>query len=584
MSQTWDPEALRGMRLGSCVIEQPLGVGGMGAVYLARQERPRRQVAIKVLTPQLAADPEAWRIFLARFRLEADATAALDHANIVPIYEFGEQDGIAYLVMPYLANGSVDSLLAHGPLAVSQTADYVAQAAAALDYAHAHGIIHRDVKPSNLLLHPDGRLMLADFGIARLTSGPVGDFRLPRSAKLSSADLALTQLGTAMGTPEYMAPEQVRGEPVGPSVDTYALGIVAYVMLSSRSPFAGSDMQDVLRRQINDPPYPLRALRDDIPQRVEEAIFWAMAKDPADRPESASAFAAALSRAARARTLSSLYERLSSRGEGHQAGVKQASQQLPVVAAPRFRGHTVEMHSAENETAHLVRPVAQGTAEGGLPAAGVPSVLHPDAPTLFDPGPSQTPSPDTFWPGAQAARPYQRRRSDSGKWLLGAFAAAVGVFVFASLVLVALAQNGNSLMSGFGLATATKTAAPTATPIPTATPTLVPTATATPLPANWLSVNTNSIDISCGGDRRTTIQLSNIGPQTVHWYSNTPSTGIFTQIRLSPTSGRIASGGQTTISITNYSLQSSEGDILFVPVESDAGNPVAVHYTANGCG
>ncbi len=211
----------------------------MGAIYVAQQERPRRQVAVKVLRPQALADARQWPLFLARFRREADATAALDHANIVPIYEFGEQDDLAYLVMPYLPDGSLADLLAReGPLSIPQTLTYIDQIASALDYAHQHGIVHRDVKPSNLLLHPDGRLLLADFGIAR----PLDQRDLPDIALASdiNAEAGLTVGGVTLGTPEYMAPEQIRGVRVGPSADIYALGVVTYAALAGHAPFGGA--------------------------------------------------------------------------------------------------------------------------------------------------------------------------------------------------------------------------------------------------------------------------------------------------------------------------------------------------------
>ena len=235
MATRRDPATLNGTRLGSCVLEAPLGTGGMGAVYLARQERPHRKVAVKVLHQQLTSDPEAWRVFLQRFRREADATAALDHANIVPIFEFGEQQGVAYLVMPYLSDGSLAQVLdREGSLPLTRAVRYVEQIAAALDLAHRQGIVHRDVKPSNLLLHPDGRLMLADFGIARPLGGP--DLIGPAPGD-EHEDMKLTRAGATMGTPEYMAPEQARGEQAGPPSDIYALGIVAYEMLSGEPPF-----------------------------------------------------------------------------------------------------------------------------------------------------------------------------------------------------------------------------------------------------------------------------------------------------------------------------------------------------------
>src|SRR5215469_15690397 len=191
----WNPDSLGGTRLGSCLLEDPLSLGQMGAVFLARQERPHRYVAVKVIHRQLASDPAAWRLFLARFQREADATAALDHANIVPIYEFGETGELAYLVMPYLPDGSLATRLEqHGPLPLPQTVQAIEQVAAALDYAHARGIVHRDVKPSNMLLHPDGRVLLADFGIARPLHLPdlTGGMLASAAVALSGEDTALT--------------------------------------------------------------------------------------------------------------------------------------------------------------------------------------------------------------------------------------------------------------------------------------------------------------------------------------------------------------------------------------------------------
>ena len=160
---------------------------------------------------------------------------------------------------------------------------------AALDYAHQHGIVHRDVKPSNLLLHPDGRLLLADFGIAR----PLNMADLPDVATaFEGGDLTVS--GAAMGTPEYMAPEQVRGDTVSAATDTYALGVVAYALLAGRTPFEGHDMNDILASHLTETPPPLRSMRRDISRDVEDAITWAMAKDPSHRPGATGAFASAL--------------------------------------------------------------------------------------------------------------------------------------------------------------------------------------------------------------------------------------------------------------------------------------------------
>ncbi len=294
-STGWNPDAVNGTQVGSCILEEPVHISSMGAVFLARQERPRRSVAVKVIYRHLASDPDSWQLYLARFQREADATATLDHLHIMPVYEFGETGDLAYLIMPYLPGGSLSTWLERqGPLPLSQTVQCVEQVASALDYAHARGIIHRDVKPSNMLVHPDGRVLLADFGIARLVHLPDLTSKLARGAGSDRSNTTLTVASSAIGTPEFMAPEQVRGELVTAAADQYALGIVVYDMLAGQTPFAGGDVPAVLLRQLVSPPPPLRTLRPEIPARVEDVIFWALAKDPADRPATASQFARAL--------------------------------------------------------------------------------------------------------------------------------------------------------------------------------------------------------------------------------------------------------------------------------------------------
>src|SRR5690348_2011383 len=212
---------LVGQTLGTCTLEKLLGQGGMGAVYLAKQTRPARKVAVKVLRPHLSQQSQVYQEFLARFRREADVIANLEHINIMPIYEYGEQDGLAYLVMPYLTGGSLRDILARrGALPLSEVITYIDQTAAALDYAHAQGVIHRDLKPANFLLHADGRLVLADFGIARIMDTNATAFQ------------TLTATGSMIGTPEYMAPEMARGEAIDYRADIYELGIVLFQLLS----------------------------------------------------------------------------------------------------------------------------------------------------------------------------------------------------------------------------------------------------------------------------------------------------------------------------------------------------------------
>src|SRR6266581_4237550 len=159
-----DAEALIGMVLGTCTLQKVIGQGGMGAVYLAQQSRPRRQVAVKVLLPAAKLKPHQLAAFLERFRRETDAAASLEHPNIVPVHEYGERDGLAYLEMPYISGGTLrDELERTGPLPLVQAMNYLEQMAAALGFAHEHGVIHRDVKAANILMTPEKRVLLTDF-------------------------------------------------------------------------------------------------------------------------------------------------------------------------------------------------------------------------------------------------------------------------------------------------------------------------------------------------------------------------------------------------------------------------------------
>ena len=589
MGEHGELDTLRGLRLGSCVLGEPLGFGGMGAVYLARQERPHRQVAVKVLRPQARVDPEAWRVFLARFRLEADATAALDHANIVPIYEFGEAGDLAYLVMPYLHGGSLASLIANeGPLPVARAIDYCGQIAAALDYAHEHGVIHRDVKPSNLLRHPDGRLLLADFGIARLTGHGDADGEDARIAKLPEYtwDGGLTQTGSAMGTPEYMAPEQVRGNAAGAAADIYSLGIVTYVMLAATSPFAGGDINAVLRRQLVEPPMPLRPLRPDVTPRVEEAVFWALAKDAEDRPRTAGEFARALLSASRSRTLGGLPS-WRSQVAGRQSAA--ATQTPPKTASVRPRSllqGTVPLRTPDSSRLDAgVSSVRSASAHGGYPlppddatiasVSAPPPRLLPGGPTgPNDPGgPGGTP----LWPvdPDRRSRPAKTSSATKRASIMAIGAACVALVLAAVLVLTALGNAG----LGFGSPSAGGSAHPIAHATATPTVTPEPTATATSFPTNWLSVSPASISLTCSkrGSSKT-VRLTNSGPSDVQWQAQISPSSFLPPIKVSPSSGKVPDGGSISIVITNQSWLEAKGTIEFVPQDSDAGNAPTVYF------
>jgi serine/threonine protein kinase len=268
---------LVGKTLGTCTLEKLIGQGGMGAVYLARQARPARNVAVKVLLPNVRMGSKEYQAFLIRFRREADVIARLEHINIMPIYEYGEQEGFAYLVMPYLTGGSLRDLLAHrGSLSFFETATYLDQASSALAYAHAHGVIHRDIKPNNLLIHNDGRLVLADFGIARI---------MQETGK--TVDSTLTSPSIFMGTPNYMAPEMAQGGSIDNRVDIYELGIVLFHMLSGRVPFTGDSPLVIAFKHLQEPLPRLHDTNPSIPPAVDTVIQRATAKRPEDRFESA---------------------------------------------------------------------------------------------------------------------------------------------------------------------------------------------------------------------------------------------------------------------------------------------------------
>ena len=266
-----------GQTFGSYRLEGLLGRGGMGEVYRARHLRlTNRLAAVKILPASFASDPD----FLRRFEQEANNAASLDHPNILPVWDYGEQDGTPFLAMPLVPAGSLKELLERrGPLSPTEAERYLAPIADALDYAHSRGILHRDVKPANILLREDGRPQLADFGIAKaIEAGQAGE--------------GLTGTGGGIGTPEYMAPEQIEGR-AEPRSDLYALGIALYQLLGGQLPYDGATPYEVALKQLGTPLPPLRQLRPDLSPAIEATVARALAKDPAARYPTGRAFAAA---------------------------------------------------------------------------------------------------------------------------------------------------------------------------------------------------------------------------------------------------------------------------------------------------
>src|SRR2546421_4388898 len=261
---------------GRYTIERELGRGGMATVYLARDVKHRRQVAVKVLRPELAAalGPD-------RFLREVEIAARLNHPHILALYDSGEADGLLFYVMPYVAGESLRHRLAREKqLPVEEALGITRQIASALGHAHAQDVIHRDLKPENILLH-EGEAMVADFGIALAVS--------------AAADDRLTETGLAVGTPEYMSPEQAVGErELDARSDVYSLGCVLYELLAGEPPYTGRTAQAVIAKRLTDPVPAVRRLRTTVPAAVEQALMKALAKTPADRFASTGAFVEAL--------------------------------------------------------------------------------------------------------------------------------------------------------------------------------------------------------------------------------------------------------------------------------------------------
>jgi len=256
-------------------LEEVVGSGGMSAVYRARDTLLERNVALKILHQQYTDDDE----YVARFRREARTVAQLSHPNIVTVIDRGEDEGRQFIVFEYVDGENLKELLERsGPLPVRRAVELSVQIAHGLAFAHRHGLVHRDVKPQNVLLNGDGEAKVTDFGIARSLDVEHG----------------VTQTGTVLGTSAYIAPEQASGRPVGPHTDVYSLGVVLYELLTGEVPFPGENFVAVAMKHINEPPPSLVEQRPDVPLRLAAAVDRALEKDPRHRFPSMDDFAAEL--------------------------------------------------------------------------------------------------------------------------------------------------------------------------------------------------------------------------------------------------------------------------------------------------
>jgi serine/threonine-protein kinase len=266
------PEAdLTGRTLGDFHVLRRLGQGGMGQVYLAEQLSLKRKVALKILKAELAGNETS----LKRFQAEAEAVARITHPNIVQVYAIGAADGLHFMALEYVDGRDLRDYLARkGPPEVPLALSILRQAAAALQRAGEHGLVHRDIKPENILLTRKGEVKVADFGLSRCLAG-------------AEAPLNLTQTGVTMGTPLYMSPEQVQGQPVDPRSDIYSLGVTGYHMLAGQPPFRGETAFQVAFQHVQARPRPLGEVRPDLPPELCAVVDRMMAKKPEDRFQNA---------------------------------------------------------------------------------------------------------------------------------------------------------------------------------------------------------------------------------------------------------------------------------------------------------
>ncbi len=440
-----DSNELLGQVLGTCTLQRLLGRGGMGAVYLAQQSRPRRAVAVKVLVPGLLLESGIRDEFLARFRREADAIAALDHINIMPVYEYGEQKQLAYLVMPYVAGGTLrEALEQRGILPLNEVLPIIEQAAAALDYAHRQGIVHRDLKPGNILFHADGRVLLADFGLAKVLK------------ETTDADSTLTSLGTVIGTPEYLSPEQATGSQIDPRTDIYSLGVILYQMLGGRVPFTGATPVAIAIKHTMEEPPPITDKNPALPHGVVAVVMKAMAKKPEQRYASAGELAQAL----RAATPERLRDRSSS-------------------IAPFMLERATPVSLLSNDTILDLSAVSEGEAEATLtdPPTQKQEVTGPTMP-MPKPASTETARAGTAGKTSLAARRLYEERSERRRGCLPLWmtllAGLLAVFVIITSIALYMRPEGASTGSVSNMPTGTQVARASATSAAKLPPPLIP--------------------------------------------------------------------------------------------------------------
>jgi serine/threonine-protein kinase len=346
-------------------IQRGIARGGMAEVYLARDQLLDRPVAVKVLFAEYARDPS----FVERFRREAQSAASLNHPNIVAIYDWGQERGTYFIVMEYVRGRSLrDVVQVNGAFSPRRTAEIGAEIAGALEFAHRNGVVHRDVKPGNVLLTADGDIKVTDFGIAR-----------------AGTSEALTQTGAVMGTAAYFSPEQAQGLPVDGRSDVYSLGVVLYEMVTGAPPFTGESPVAVAYKHVREDPEPPAARAPDLPPDLEHIILTAMAKDADSRYQTADELRADLTRFVRGQPpLGGPVTGLVA--DGTATAAVAATQAAPMAA---LDGHDPDEHRKKRRgalvagilgvvliAAVIIALLASGGGGGGGPTAEVPNVIN----------------------------------------------------------------------------------------------------------------------------------------------------------------------------------------------------------------